>query len=273
MSQVPKTDAASNKRALGGWIASGWGLFFLVAAATWWGLPADMTDGVRSTGARLAFALSHVLAASLLLFLGFLAVGATRWQAETADTTANPIHGSKAEQSVHNRVHTQFLSNTTEQFVMFGAAALAASAFVGTHYLRVITLATVLWIAGRIFFWGGYWYTASRGLPTYPRAVGLGLGLLCTLGLVGISAMGICLHFPSFSGLEGQFAQLGDSLIIPAQGMQGSNLLPVAFFGLVAFAMAILARFPRLAPPVIPMAVISCLGWGWLLVSGAIPIR
>ncbi|MEE9384944.1 MAG: MAPEG family protein [Nannocystaceae bacterium] len=289
----------SNKVVLGAWIVSGWLLFFVVVAGTWWLMPVDMTARVDTPSARLSFVLSHLFCASTLLFLGFLAVGATRWQLETRDPMGasalrdesggdegqrdgkqvSTHRGDGDSFATHSRVHVQFLSNTTEQFVMFSAAALAATPFLTTPFLRVITLATVAWIAGRLLFWGGYWYTATRGLPAYPRAVGLGLGLLCTLALAAIAATGICLHFPSFAYLFGsrvvaRSALGGGGMIIdPPTSISGENLLPVAFFSALVVCVALLARFPRLAPPVIPIAVLSSLGWAWLLLSGVIPIR
>jgi hypothetical protein len=269
----------SNKHTLGVWIASAWLSFFLVFFITWSWLPDDMTLAIHSLSARFLFTLAHVFCASLLLFLGFLAVGATRWQLETADTSANPaISGDRASTiSADNRVHTQFLSNTTEQFVMFSAALLAATPFLTQPYLRVITLMTILWVFARLFFWGGYWYTVTHNLPTYPRAIGLGMGLLCTLCMASIAAIGICLHFPSFSAMIDMTAlsnaSSGNILIQPAIAAQGSNLIPIVFFSFITFMIAALAILPKIAPPVIPMAVISMLGWIWLLVSGTIPIR
>ncbi len=266
---------AANKRALGSWIAAGWVSFFLILFITWSALPQGLTVGIATLQARLVFALAHVFAASLLLFLGFLAVGATRWQLETSDPTANPaISGGRAAGiSVHNRVHAQFLSNTNEQFVMFSAALLAATPFLAQPYLRVITLVTILWIFGRLFFWGGYLYTAVHGLPTYPRAIGLGMGLLCTLGLAGIAAAGISLHYPTFAGVLDGASQGGAFLIQPDPAQAGSNLVPVVFFTLFTFAVAMLALVPKVAPPVVPMAVISVAGWLALLIWGVIPIR
>jgi len=271
-------DVRANKRALGGWIASGWLFFFCVLFVTWSMIPEDMTLAIDSLAGRLLFALCHVFLASLLLFVGFLAVGATRWQLETADAMVNPAlsGGQAAAASVNNRVHTQFLSNTTEQFVMFAAATLGAAPFFTAPYLRVITLVTILWVAGRLFFWGGYWYTASRGQPTYPRAVGLGLGLLCTLIMAGVAATGVCMHFPSFVAiLEPSVTTVGvsDVIIAPAASIEGSNVFPVASCSVVVGLMSLLAVVPRVAPPVVPIALISLVSWVWLLGSGVIPVR
>ncbi len=277
------TELSANKLRLGAWIASGWVFFFIVLFVTWQLIPGEMTLGVTSFAARFIFAFAHLFFASLLLFVGFLAVGATRWQIETKDASANPANSGDhaATISVHNRVHTQFLSNTTEQFVMFSAALLAATPFLTVSYLRIITLMTILWIFGRLFFWGGYWYTAVHGLPTYPRAIGLGMGLLCTLVLASIAAIGISLHFPSFAFIVDSNAVLSPSEVFTFAGTiippdvvnQGSNLIPIGIFSLIIMITAGLAVFPRLAPPVIPMALISLIGWVWLLSSGAIPIR
>ena len=282
--QKENIDVSANKKLLGIWIASGWLFFFLILIVTWWALPDDMTLALNSLSARFVFAIANIFCASLLLFVGFLAVGATRWQLETADAMVNPaLSGDKAAMtSVHNRVNTQFLSNTTEQFVMFSASVLAATPFLTTPYLRIITLMTILWIAGRFFFWGGYWYTAAHGLPTYPRAVGLGMGLLCTLVMASMAAIGICLHYPAFSAViepastvmsASSGFSFADILIRPETTLQESNLLPVVYFSIVILIMPILAVFPRHAPPIIPMALISVLGWAWLLISGFLPIR
>jgi len=284
MNQTAGTqDIAANKHSLGAWIASGWATFFSVLFLTWWLLPVDMTVELQSFSARMAFAFSHIFMASLILFLGFLAVGATRWQIETSDPTANPAStgGQAAKVSLNNRVHAQFLSNSTEQFVMFAAAMLAATPFLAPSYLRIVTLMTILWIFGRLFFWGGYWFTASRGLPTYPRAIGLGMGLLCTLVLAAIAAIGTSQFFPDFARLSvGMSASQPSSgfafseiLLQPENTPIGSNILPVGFISLVVAMVAALAVWPKLAPPVVPMALISVTGWIWLLASGAVPLR
>lgn len=276
-------EVSANKHSLGAWIASAWLIFFSVLFFTWWLLPEDMTLGVSSLSARFVFAFAHIFVASLLLFVGFLAVGATRWQIETADSSANPaLSGDRsAKINVHNGVHTQFLSNTTEQFVMFSAAILAATPFLTQEYLRIVTLMSVMWIFGRLFFWGGYWYTAYNNLPTYPRAIGLGMGLLCTLSLASIAAIGVSLHFPAFTllyevsatAMQSEPFAFAGFLVPPVAGLKGSNLLPISFFTIIVIITATLALKPRLAPPVIPMAIICVIGWSWLLLSGAIPIR
>jgi len=280
--RVLKQESA-NKHSLGVWIASGWIFFFAVLFLTWRLIPQDMTLAINTPSAVWVFAFAHLFFASLILFVGFLAVGATRWQIETKDASANPatVEKNSSDTDINNRIHTQFLSNSTEQFVMFSAALLAATPFLTQSYLRIIPLMTVLWIFGRLFFWGGYWYTASRGLPTYPRAVGLGMGLLCTLVLAAIAAIGISLYFPSFTTLF-EATNLGAASLNPSiSGIikqpdtiaSGSNLLPIGLISLIVLIISTLAIFPRPAPPVIPMALISIIGWGWLLASGAIPIR
>ncbi len=267
---------------LGGWIASAWAFFFLTLFLTWWLIPEDFTMDVSSIVQKYIFSITHIFLASLLLFIGFLAVGATRWQLETSDPTNNPAVSSKdvSQTSVHNRVHSQFLSNTTEQFVMFAAAVLAATPFITASYLRLITLVTILWILGRFFFWGGYWYTAANNLPTYPRAIGLGLGLMCTLSIASLAVIGICLHFPIFQGLLEPSTttltsgfSLSEVLIRPSVPPAGSNLLPIIFVSGIVTLMGVLAVRPKIAPPVIPMAIIALLGWVILLISGTIPIR
>jgi len=113
MNQAPESNnIVSNKRCLGTWIASAWLSFVLIFFITWSWMPDDMTLAIHTLSARFLFTLAHVFCASLLLFLGFLAVGATRWQLETADTSANPaVSGDRASSiSADNRVHTQFLS-------------------------------------------------------------------------------------------------------------------------------------------------------------------
>ena len=283
MRESSAADINANKQILGKWIASGWLFFFTVLLVTWWLLPQNLTVSINSVSARFSFAFAHIFLASLLLFVGFLAVGATRWQIETKDTSANPANSGNHAVSinVHNRVHTQFLSNTTEQFVMFAAAVLAATPFLTDSYLRIITLMTIMWIFGRFFFWGGYWYTAVKDLPTYPRAIGLGMGLLCTLSLASIAAIGISLHFPTFAMVFENQAILtqpdaftfADIVIQPRAAIVGSNIFPIGIISIIVAITAALAVFPRLAPPVIPMALISTIGWLWLLFSQVIPIR
>lgn len=281
-SKNTSSQAQANKHQLAAWIASGWGSFFMVLFFVWWLIPEDFTAKIVSPFAVWVFAISHLFFASLLLFVGFLAVGATRWQIETADAFANPASSkSLSDVNAHNRVHTQFLSNTAEQFIMFGVALLAATPFLTPSYLRIIPLMTILWVFGRLFFWGGYWYTATHNLPTYPRAIGLGIGLLCTLILASIAAIGIGLHYPNFSGIfsETSIATNGSDLSLraiiqhPDGPVSGSNIFPIIVFTSITIMTALLAIFPRLAPPVVPLAFISVIGWTWLLFSGSIPIR
>ncbi len=281
-SKDTSSQAQANKHQLAAWIASGWGSFFIVLFFVWWLIPEDFTAGIVSSFSVWVFAISHLFFASLLLFVGFLAVGATRWQIETADALANPATSkSSGNVNAHNRVHTQFLSNTAEQFIMFGAALLAATPFLTPSYLRIIPLMTILWVFGRLFFWAGYWYTATHNLPTYPRAIGLGIGLLCTLILASIAAIGISLHYPNFSGIfggtsiaaNGNDFSLRTIILHPEGNVSGSNIFPIIVFTWITAMTALLAIFPRLAPPVVPLALLSVIGWAWVLFSGSVPIR
>ena len=270
---------ASNKKMLARWIASGILFFVVIFTLTWISIPQTPNPLANTLTHRMFFAALHIFSASLLLFLGFLAVGSTRWHLETADPTANPaISGEKAsEMSIHNRVHGQFLSNTTEQFLMFATAALAASFFLSTTGMKLLTVTTVVWIAGRFFFWGGYWYTAVKGLPTYPRAVGLATGLFCTIVMASVAAAGISLHFPLFEGLLQTTSATQTTcfglLLAPTTGIQASNLIPLCFFSFLIMCMWGIAFFPKVSPPALAITIITTTGWGYLLLSGTIPLR
>jgi len=60
------------------------------------------------------------------------------------------------------RVNFRYLSNTVEQFVVFGAGLLALSAYASP---RILVIVTIVWVAARWAFWIGYHFSPLlRGL-------------------------------------------------------------------------------------------------------------
>ena len=116
--------------------------------------------GMDGIGHRMLFALKCYGAAVLFtLVLGVEAVAHERLVTPAFD----PLAGFETRRM---RVNQQYLRNTLEQTVVFGAALFGLAAWRTTDTaMRAVEAATVVWVLSRWGFWIGYHVSAAgRGL-------------------------------------------------------------------------------------------------------------
>ena len=134
----------------------------VVAIAIWYAINtyAPPVAGMDSLAARMLFALKWYGAAVLFtLVLGVEAVAHERLVTPAFD----PLAGFETRRM---RVNQQYLRNTLEQTVVFGAALFGLAAWRTTDTaMRAVEAATVVWVLSRWGFWIGYHVSAAgRGL-------------------------------------------------------------------------------------------------------------
>ena len=134
----------------------------MVAIAIWYAINtyAPPVAGMDSLAARMLFALKCYGAAVLFtLVLGVEAVAHERLVTPAFD----PLAGFETRRM---RVNQQYLRNTLEQTVVFGAALFGLAAWRTTDTaMRAVEAATVVWVLSRWGFWIGYHVSAAgRGL-------------------------------------------------------------------------------------------------------------
>lgn len=118
------------------------------------GLGAD-----AGAGERLAYAVKWIALGALPLALAIGSVGNARFGSEAIDPTAG-----KESQAV--AVTCRVVDNTAQQFLLFGASALAVAAGVRGDQLGVVAAGAIIFAVARFAFWIGY-----RVRPLY-RAAG-----------------------------------------------------------------------------------------------------
>ena len=124
-------------------------------------------------GARLTWALQWALLPVLTLMVSIMRVANHRF------STPADIDGSGfAEGTPEVRVLRAVLQNTLEQAVLAVAAYATWAAAMPHGWLRVIPIAAVLFVCGRVLFARGY----ARGAPG--RATGFGLTAYPTFGML-----------------------------------------------------------------------------------------
>jgi uncharacterized MAPEG superfamily protein len=126
-------------------------------------------------GERLAFALKWIALAAAPLICAIAAVGNARFGSEAIDPTAKL---EKPETVIDGRVG----DNTTQQFLLFGAASLAVAATSRGDQLGLIAAAAITFFVCRFAFWIGY-----RIHPLH-RAFGFSSTFYLNLVLFGVAA-------------------------------------------------------------------------------------
>ena len=128
---------------------------------------------VDQAGARLAWALQWALLPVLTLMIAIMRVANLRFY------TPENIDGSGLTNATPQiQVLRAVLQNTLEQTVLAIAAYLIWAAVMPLYWLRVIPMAALLFVAGRVLFARGY----SRGAPG--RAMGFGLTMYPNAGML-----------------------------------------------------------------------------------------
>jgi uncharacterized MAPEG superfamily protein len=127
---------------------------------------------VADAGERLAFAAKWIALAAVPLILAIGAVGNARFGSEAIDPTAKL---ESRETIIDGRV----ADNTTQQFLLFGAASLAVAAASRGDQLGLLSAAAIVFVICRIAFWVGY-----RIHPLY-RAFGFSSTFYLNIVLLG----------------------------------------------------------------------------------------
>jgi hypothetical protein len=141
-------------------------------------LPLDMLP-LDEPGARIAWALKWALLPVLVLMVAIMRVANHRFY------TPADIDGSGLTDGTPEvRVLRAVVQNTLEQALLAVAAYAIWAVVMPYSWLRLIPIAALLFVAGRVLFARGY----ARGAPG--RATGFGLtayptfGMLATVGMV-----------------------------------------------------------------------------------------
>jgi len=133
---------------------------------------------VDEPGARIAWALKWALLPVLTLIISIMRVANYRF------SSPEDIDGSGLTDATPQvRVLRAVLQNTLEQTVLALAAYVIWAAAMPYAWLRVIPVAAVLFVAGRVLFARGY----ARGAPG--RATGFGLTAYPTFGMLATVSM------------------------------------------------------------------------------------
>lgn len=145
-------------------------------------LPMSMLP-VDEPGARLAWALQWGLLPVLSLMICIMRVANHRFY------TPEDIDGSGlTDGSAQVKVLRAVVQNTLEQAVLAVAAYVIWAAVMPYAWLRVISVASVLFVAGRLLFARGY----ARGAPG--RATGFALTAYPTFGMLVTVAVALVLR-------------------------------------------------------------------------------
>jgi len=135
---------------------------------------------VNEPGARIAWALKWALLPVLTLMISIMRVANHRF------SSPEDIDGSGlTDGTPQARVLRAILQNTLEQAVLAVAAYAIWAAVMPYAWLRVVPVAAVLFVAGRVLFARGY----ARGAPG--RATGFGLTAYPTFGMLAAVAVAL----------------------------------------------------------------------------------
>ncbi|WP_255415189.1 MAPEG family protein [Vitiosangium sp. GDMCC 1.1324] len=120
---------------------------------------------------RVAFALRCTLVASWTLVAGILAVATKRFTSEAID----PLSGVE---SPALRIHARYLQNTLEQLVLFCIASVALATLLKAEELKVLVVATLVFVLGRVAFWIGYLKDPLLRIPGFNATFYTNVGML-----------------------------------------------------------------------------------------------
>jgi hypothetical protein len=173
-----------------------------VALILWWLLAYMIPPlkGMDTLDARMLFTLKCFCVAVLFcLVTGVESVAHERLFSPAFD----PLLGFETRRL---RINKQYLQNTLEQIVVFGAALFGLAAYSSDGYMmRIILATTVLWVLARFAFWLGYHHSAAfRGFGAAGMALSM-LVLLYVVARIGYEAGGVVgavIPIVAFLGIE-----------------------------------------------------------------------
>lgn len=126
----------------------------VVVWAAWHLLPT--VPGLESPVARLAYALRWLFVAMLPYAAVCLTILARRF----LEGAHNPLLG---EESDTLRIHCRVMANTLEQFVWLAVCLLALATLLAPDEMRLVAVASVVFVVARLVFWWGYLRAGTLG--------------------------------------------------------------------------------------------------------------
>jgi hypothetical protein len=148
-------DLAARKRRIAGsvfWTVPG--TIGLSAAA--YALLPPLSTPVDAQAARVHLALRWLAVAAL----PYVAVCITIMSARFFAGAHNPVVDDEPERL---RIHCRVMQNTLEQLVWFAVGLLAVATFVDAQQAKIIPIASVAFVVGRLVFWRGYLQPGTLG--------------------------------------------------------------------------------------------------------------
>lgn len=120
---------------------------------------------------RLAFALRCTLLASWTLVAGILVVATKRFTSEAID----PIDGAESRAL---KVHRRYVQNTLEQLTLFGISSTVLATLLDGGELKVLVVATLVFVLGRLAFWMGYLKDPLLRIPGFNATFYTSVGMM-----------------------------------------------------------------------------------------------
>jgi len=127
--------------------------------------------GMEQPVDRLVLALRCNVFVALVLWAGIHAIARSRIRSESID----PLAGKETRAM---RVHANYVDNTMQQGSLFVITTAALSTFLDGETIRVIPIATGVFVVGRVLFWVGYLRD-----PLW-RAPGMAMTLVTVVGML-----------------------------------------------------------------------------------------
>lgn len=137
----------SQQKAVGKGAAVGVISFLVIIGGVYYSLSPVL--GVEPSSARLIYAVVCNAVAVTTLLLGIMLVG----NARALSAAINPLAGAESERT---KVYGRYLTNTLEQFVLFGAVTTALSLYLDARGMRLLPALTINFVIGRVVFLVGY---------------------------------------------------------------------------------------------------------------------
>lgn len=176
-------DLRAKQRVIMRGAAVGFALTVCIVAVLYPALPS--ISGMEASIDRLVFALRCNVFVALVLCAGIGVVAFLRTRSDAID----PLAGRETRAM---QVHVKYVGNTLEQGVIFCITTAALSTYLDGETMRVIVVATVVFVIGRLLFWWGYLRDPLLRAPGMTMTiVPLVLMLLHTAYRVSGSALGL----------------------------------------------------------------------------------
>lgn len=121
---------------------------------------------------RLVLAFKCMVFPAIMLFLGILVIGMSRYGNKSEDPTQCESSGQAM------KVNLRYLSNTHEQLVLFSINVVALAIFLPFQCLTILPIYASLFVLSRIMFWVGYhihplYRGVGFGMSLFPAFIGL----------------------------------------------------------------------------------------------------